>query len=487
MSLTKNVIFNSLLTVSNYIFPFILFPYVSRVLGPENLGKCDYVDSWINYFMLLSTLGISYVGIREIVASRDDRVKINRTFTSLLLITSVSTLIAICLLVVLTFTLSAFSDYKSLLLIGILKLLGNFFLIEWFYKGLEDFKYITLRTILVKTIYLIAVFVFIRTSSDYMVYYLLLCLMVVINAIVNCWKASKMVSIDFNELDLVRYLKPLLVFSLYFALTTMYVSFNVSYLGLKGNDTEVGYFSAASKFFGIMIGLYTAFTSVMMPRLTSLNNKDADKEFKHLINISYDILFAFAIPALIFGIIYAHSMIAIFAGAQFSPAALPMQIMMPLVLIIGYEQIVILQILAPKKKDRAILINSSIGAMVGIILNVVLVPRLLVVGTAITWVCSELVVLISAQYFVQRYIGLRFPVKMFATYCLAYAPVAAVLLLMKTTLQLSDWSHILTGSMALAVYVTIAHLLMKSEVSILFKSKLSLIRCKTVAKDYQRQ
>lgn len=73
MSLTKNVIFSSILTVSGYIFPFIIFPYISRVLGPDNLGKCDYVDSIINYFMLISTLGISCIGMREIVINRHDQ------------------------------------------------------------------------------------------------------------------------------------------------------------------------------------------------------------------------------------------------------------------------------------------------------------------------------------------------------------------------------------------------------------------------------
>lgn len=423
--------------------------------------------------MLISTLGISCIGMREIVINRHDQEKLNRTFTSLFVVTSISTIIAVVLLVFVIFSINEFKEYRTLLLFGILKLMGNFFLIEWLYKGLEDFKYITVRTLIIKCIYLGAVFVLIHNSTDYNKYYFLLCAVVAVNAIVNCWNASHLVNFDFVELELKPFVKPLLIFGLYLALNTMYTTFNVTYLGIKGGDIQVGYFSAANKFFGIMIGLYTAFTSVLMPRLTDLNDRQANKEFNQLINLSYDILMTFSIPVLIFGLIFAQPIIYIFAGYQFASSALPMQIMMPLIFIIGYEQIIVLQVLAPKKKDEAILINSCIGATIGVVLNILLVPKLLVVGTAFTWLMSEIAVLLSAQFFVNRYFGFKFPIKMLLRYCSIYIPVAVILLCVKNINTESAIAQLVVGGVVMMVLFLFAQLyILKSEAMIALKKKI---------------
>ena len=155
----------------------------------------------------------------------------------------------------------------------------------------------------------------------------------------------------------------------------------------------------------------------------------------------------FAFPILIFGIIFADQLVMLFAGGQYGGAVIPMRIMMPLVLIIGYEQIIVLQILAPKKKDRAIFTNALLGSIVGVVLNIVLVPGMLVVGTSITWVCAEIVVMLSAQYFVWRYTGLGFPFRMLMKYVIAYLPMAVIIvqcLVLKTEATLFFEGKIVT-------------------------------------------
>ena len=151
-SVKKNFIYSSIITLSNYIFPLLTFPYVSRVLGVSNIGICNFVDSIIHYFIYISMMGITAVGIREIASNKDDNAKLSKTFTSLALINCVTTLIAAIALVICIHTVPKFHEYKELLYVGVLKLVGNALLIDWLYKGLEDFKYITKRTLLVKTL-----------------------------------------------------------------------------------------------------------------------------------------------------------------------------------------------------------------------------------------------------------------------------------------------------------------------------------------------
>ena len=84
-NIKKNFFYNSILTTANYIFPLLVFPYITRVLGVSNIGICDFVDSIINYFCIFSMLGMATVGVREIAGSRNDKEKMSKVFSSLFL------------------------------------------------------------------------------------------------------------------------------------------------------------------------------------------------------------------------------------------------------------------------------------------------------------------------------------------------------------------------------------------------------------------
>ena len=198
-SLKKNIIYSSILTAANYIFPLVTYPYVSRVLGVDNIGACNFVDSVINYFILFSMLGISTVGIREISQARSDREKLNQTFSRLFTINTVSTTAVLIALLVSMFTVPQLRENSHLMWIGVLKLISNYLLIEWLYKGLEEFKYITSRTVLVKCLYVVAVFLFIKSPADTTIYYMLLTLMITGNALINIVHSRKYVKLDCLE------------------------------------------------------------------------------------------------------------------------------------------------------------------------------------------------------------------------------------------------------------------------------------------------
>ena len=130
-SLKKNIIYSSILTAANYIFPLVTYPYVSRVLGVDNIGACNFVDSVINYFILFSMLGISTVGIREISQARNDRTRLNKTFSRLFTINTISTSIVLIALLISTFTVPQLKENSHLMWIGVLKLVSNYLLIEF--------------------------------------------------------------------------------------------------------------------------------------------------------------------------------------------------------------------------------------------------------------------------------------------------------------------------------------------------------------------
>lgn len=203
MGIKRNFIYSSLLTVSSFLFPMLTFPYVSRVLGVTNIGVCNFVDSIINYFILFSSMGINVVGIREIAKAKGNTLRVSKVFSSLWILEAGMTAIMLFLLLIATVFISQLNEYASLMMIGACKLIANLFLIEWFYRGIEEFKYITYRSLIVKVLYVACIFIFIHQPSDYPVYYTLSVLLVVFNAVFNIFYSRRFVGfvLDRNVID----------------------------------------------------------------------------------------------------------------------------------------------------------------------------------------------------------------------------------------------------------------------------------------------
>lgn len=464
-SVKKNFLYSSILTTANYVFPLITYPYVSRVLGVTNIGICNFVDSIIHYFVLVSMMGINIVGIREVAKDKRSREELNGTFSALFWLNTITTTVAFVVLVVATLCVDQLREHWQMMAIGGIKLLMNYMLIEWLYKGLEEFKYITVRTLAVKMMYVVAVFIFVRRSSDYPVYYLLSVLMVVFNSVVNVTYARHFVSLQIRHVHISRFIKPFFVLGVYYLLTAMYTSVNVAYLGFVAGETEVGYYTTATKLYHILIALFTAFTGVMLPRMSSLIAENKIQEYKTMLVKAYNILFAFSIPLIIYTIIYAPLIIYIIAGKGYDGAIMPMRIVMPLMLIIGYEQIIIVQALMPLKKDNAIFRNSVIGAITGVVLNLLLVSSLKSVGSSIVWLISEIVVLCSAQYYVWKYLRIQFPWKSFMKNSLVNIPLVGMLVLVYATVNNMLYS-VISSVVALMTYfyITQKYILRNQEV-----------------------
>lgn len=465
MGVKKNFIYSSVLTVSNYIFPLITYPYVSRVLGVTNIGICNFVDSIIQYFILFSMMGIAATGIREIASNKNDKDKLSSTFTSLLCLNALFTGIALVVLLVLTFTVPKFLEHKILMLIGASKLVANSLLFEWFYKGLEDFKYITKRTIIVKCLYVVSVFVFVRKAEDYPIYFLLVTMTIVLNAIINVAHSRHYISLSFNSVRFKPYIKSYLTVGLYLVLSSFYTSFNVAFLGFVSNPTEVGYYTTATKLYSIIIAVFTAFTGVMLPRMSALRSQGNMDEFMQLIKKSVGILASFAIPIIYVCTVFASDIILVLSGEGYEGAFLPMRIIMPLVFIIGYEQILVLQILIPMKKDNAILINSTVGAVLGIVLNVILASNFQAVGSAIVWLSSELIILILSQYWVHHYLKLVFPWQLLLKNTVAYLPVLLIALVIYVFVDSNSFIRLaLAGALTVGAAGIIQYVFLKDEV-----------------------
>lgn len=412
--------------VSTYLFPLLVYPYVSRTLGLSNVGIVNFVDSLINYFVLISMMGISTVGVREIACSRNDKKALSRTFNSLLVLTLITTFLAVLVLIGAMYVVPKLFPFRSLLYVGVIKLLFNVFLIEWFFTGMENFKYITNRSLFVKCVFVASIFLFVKSAADYKIYYVLSVSAVVVNGLINIFYSRKFISYDILNVDISKYLRPFLIMGIYVLVTNIYTSLNTVWLGFVTDTDEVGYFTTATKLHTIVMAVLTSFTSILFPRMSNLISEGRNSEYWQKISQSLDAIYVFAFPTIVFLLIGGPEALHIIVGDGFEGSYLPLQIISPLVLVIGIEQILVIQILMAMHRDSIVLRNSIIGAIVCIIVNLLLTSHLGAVGSAIVWVVSEMTVLIISQVEISMKYNFIFPYKRLILHVFAYGVLFAV-------------------------------------------------------------
>ena len=401
-SIKKNFAYKSALTLSTYVMSFITFPYVSRVLGVERLGLVNFVDNTVNYFLLFATLGVGLLGVREIAGAKNDVERQSKIFSNILGMNLLFTIFTLAEYVAAIFLVPRFHQSSELFFIGTAKILFTAFLVEWFFTGIENFKYITIRSLLVKLLYVLAVFLFVKTSDDYKLYFILTVGVVVVNATINMVYVRKFVSISFADLFMGKYIKQNMVLGIYTIMTSMYITFNVMFLGLVSNDTEVGYYTTAFKLYSVILGFFTAFTNVMLPRMSFLLANGEKERFNEMIAKSFSAMSIFIIPLVLCSIIMAPQIIYVLSGPGYEGAILPMRIIMPAAIFVGIAQVLAVQVIMPMKHDKVLLVASAIGAATSLAINFSLVGELQSIGTAIVLICSEMFVTVIYVIFIKR-------------------------------------------------------------------------------------
>ncbi|WP_290395003.1 oligosaccharide flippase family protein [uncultured Duncaniella sp.] len=458
MGLKKNIVYSAVLQGANYIFQFITFPYASRVLGPDGIGLYNYATSIVQYFMLFAAMGILNLGTREIAKCTSQQ-QLNLTFSKLLVTNILISLGVLVIYIPLIFLIPQFYEIKAYLFIGIFQIIFNAITIEWLFRGIQNFKFITLRAVIIRIIYVILVFVLVNNHNDVMTYYLLSVLTLVANGIIN-WKYAKRATqfIKVNIIDsLNQYLKPMFLLGSQALISFFYVGFNTVYLGFICNEAQVGYFSTATKIIIIILALYTAYSTAMMPKLSSLVASGNKEQESYLIYSSIELLCCFSFPLIIILLFYSDLIIYLIAGSQYNESISILTIGAPLILILGLNQILFVQVLLPRGHDKAIAKICLYGASVGILLNIILVGYLNLqsLGSIITWFTAESIVIAVAILYLRKIINPIYFIKKLLHYGSIYLPLGILVLFVNIFIT-SRWFSLACAIVAIIIYSHIA-------------------------------
>jgi len=435
-SLKLNFILNLIKTLSSLIFPLITFAYASRILSVTGLGKISFAQSVISYFTLFATLGITTYGIREGAKCRDNKQAFSKLAKELFLINLITTITAYLLFGLSLFLVPKFQEYKYLLLINGLTIGFTALGLDWVYTALEEYLYITLRSVLFQVISFLLMIMLVKKPSDIYIYAFIVVFANAGSNIMNFIHARHY--IDFKtsgKLYIKRHIKPIGIFFAATLAGNIYISLDTTMLGFLSSEYSIGLYSASIKITRVISSLITSVCAILLPRLTYyLQNNDL-AHYKKLLKKAFDCIFMLSLPCCIGIFMIADVIILLFSGEEFMPALTCTRMMSVIIIAISLSSTIANQILVPIGKEHIHLYITITGAAVNVILNSLLIPLLQHTGAAIATIIAELMVAALAFVLALRYFDFKFALKNLWHYILAAFIMGIVILPFSMLLQ----------------------------------------------------
>ena len=408
-SIKKNMVMSIILTISNFLFPLITYSYISRTLGPTGVGKVAFAASIITYFAYLASLGIPLYGLREVAKLRNDKKKLTKLIKELLTLNLIFCVISYLLLIPCVLLIPSFSTQKIIFFIISMQIILECLGMEWVYKGLEEYSYITTRSLIFKLIYVPLTFLLIRNSNDIVWYAFLTIFVTSANYICNFINIRKHIDLKTKtKLEIKKHFKP--IFTLFFAVAiiNIYANFDISMIGIIKGDYYVGLYNSALKIKAIILSLSTAITAVLIPRISYYIGKKKYDDVKKLSLLSLKTTMLLAVPISIFAFIYAKEVLLFLCGSAFIKAASTLRVLMLCVIVLCLTNLFGNQLLIPFGKEKRYTISVIVSLFINLSLNFLLIPTYGSYGAAIGTLVTEIWNAIYMGYGVKEYVAYVF-------------------------------------------------------------------------------
>lgn len=402
-SITLNFIMNILLSMSSFIFPLITFPYVSRILGAEGNGRIELATSFVFYFTMVSQLGLPTYGIKACASLRDDRKALSRTVHELMAINAIMMVAAYIVFFILLGMIPRLKEEKLLYVICSASVLLTTLGMEWLFKAMEQYSYITLRSLVFKIISVIAMFLLVHQKSDYQIYAAISVFASAGSYLMNLTQLPKYIDLKpVGNYNIRQHLKPVLVLFAYSCATTIYSNLTSVMLGFMTTDADVGYYAVSIKLKHILVSIVTALGAVLLPRVSYYYNQGKLEDFWNTIRKSMHVVLLLAAPLTLYCMIAAAPAIRFLAGDGYAQSVAPMIWIMPTLLFIGMTYVIGIEVLIPTGKETIVLIASVVAAVVDVIVNALLIPSMRASGAAIGTLVAEAVVFVIQFWYMRK-------------------------------------------------------------------------------------
>lgn len=399
-TLFKNTIYKSILSFVNIVVPIIIGPYITRLLDAELYGTYNSVLADFQMFLAFASFGVYNFGVREISKIRKDKKKISQLFTNLFIISVISNILVLLIYLCFVFLTSS-GISTTLYLIMIIQILANIVYVEFVNEALENYKFITIKSVIVKLIYFITLLLFVKKPTDVIPYAVIVCLTIFLNNIISFIYAKNKIKFDISQINFKKYIKPLLAVLIITNVDLLYSQLDKVMLGKYVSKISVTLYFIPYYIVSTLVSIPYAIIYVSIPRLSYIIKNEGIEKYEEKLNNSISSLF-FVIVPICFGVLaIANEIIYLYSGDKYQSATIPLIIACVMRIFVCMESIMNNLVLYPNNKENRILKVSLLCGILNAILNYLLVIfNILNPSTAMltTGVCEIIVFVIHYIY-----------------------------------------------------------------------------------------
>ena len=404
-SVKKNFSYNVMYQLLVLIMPLITAPYISRVIGAEGQGIFSYTYSIAQYFVLFAMLGLTNYGNRTIAKNRENKEKLSKEFCSIYVLQILTSLIIIfCYIIYIVFFVNQYKIYATIQLIYVISAIFD---ISWFFFGMEKFKITVTRNAIIKILSVCSIFILVKEQNDLWKYCLIMVMATLISQL-SLWPFLK------KEVNFIRpkwkeiksHIIPNITLFIPVIAVSIYKIMDKIMLGIMSSMENVGYFENAEKIINVPLSFITALGTVMLPRISNLIAKGENEQINKYINKSMEFVIFLSIPLALGLIAVGDTFAPIFFGDEFITTGYIIQYLAITIVFISWANVIRTQYLIPNEMDRPYIQSVFLGAIINIIINVILIPKMGAIGAAIGTIFAEFSVMFYQTCYVRKKIDI---------------------------------------------------------------------------------
>ena len=471
-SITKNAILNVIRVFVTIVFPLITFPYATRVLGTENIGKVQFSSSIIIFFLLIAALGINSYAVREGASLRNDRKKISDFASDVFSINIIFTFTSYILLFLLLLLPTKINTYFLLIIIQSIQLVFTTIGVDWVYVIYEDYLYITIRTIIVQIISLVLLFIFVHKPDDYYIYTLIIVLSASGVNVLNFFHSKKYVDLRIKkDNNFKKNIKPMLVLFSNDLAQQVYINSDSLMLGFMTSDYNVGIYSVSVKIYTIIKKLLNAIIAVTIPRMAYYNSHDKNK-FSQLCSNIFNFSILVLLPVIVLLFLLSDNIVLLLFGTQYLDSINLVKILSIGLLFAVFANLFCNGILIIKKEEKHVLRATLLAATANVLLNIVFIDKLHEIGAAITTVIAEFIVMTYTFIKAKKFFDMKTSIYNIITEIIGCLFIVLVYLLFINLDVTNDILFmLLVGTIGIVIYILILILFRNSSFTNLISRK----------------
>lgn len=452
-SVKYNYFFNLICNIIHVLYPIITFPYLSRVLLPAGMGKVDFINGLISYFILFAQLGIPLYGTREIAKHLKNKTALDSAFSEIFTINCITMLISyLGFVLLLIFSQKLRTDY-IICLIASLSIISSCIGSSWLYNGIEKYEFITIRSLLSKILSLILVFTLVKSPNDSYIVIIIYVIELLWVNIMNLVFIRKYVTFIMPKMrSLLSHIKPILViFGLNIALS-LNGNIELIFLGYLADDKSTGYFGAAIKLTRLIIALLSSLSTVMITRLSFFLKNNQISEYKSTATKALNYIIFIALPSSVGLYLLAPELVLLFSGNFFTESGVVLKLLSPVIFVISLSNFVGIQVLYSKGKENIVFISVIIGMVIDIFLNILLIPIYSYKGSAYANLISQIIVLLIQITAGRKHFGFNLLNKNYLNYIIATLLMTLIIIFIRNIISNSTIYLVVSVVSGIAIY-----------------------------------